>query len=287
MWEGNKASQPSDLLQRGKCQVMFDQESCFVTVSGHFENHTETTRNLKQALHHSDQKFYLIQVRKSAKPRTDESFQQAVSQTWQGFKSRQDLTCPVFQAQNSDSRLTGLQLLWHCSPTSLTPTTPLATLCRNPSLQLHEQAGEGPTDRLLSVPNRQENNDLPSAATSPMVVFVSLKKEGISTAHPLVFPDELLEEALNKPTLTFSYVPEIRSELQGSFSVIVIWQLLCLPVNGNGQTRLPWHSKTHSTAPALGLILQCWACKLEATFREWFWGQVKQKQTQSISATLS
>lgn len=111
MWEGNKASQPSDLLQRRKCQVMFVQESCFVTMSGHFENHTETTRNLKQALHHSDQKFCLIQVRKSAKPRTDESFPQAVSQTWQGFKSRQDLNCPVFQAQKSDSRLTGLQFI--------------------------------------------------------------------------------------------------------------------------------------------------------------------------------
>lgn len=111
MWEGNKAPQPSDLLQRGKCQVMFVQESCFVTMSGHFENHTEATRNLKQALHHSDQKFRLIQVRKSANPRTDESFQQTVSQTWQGFKSRQDLTCPVFQAQKSDSRLTGLQFI--------------------------------------------------------------------------------------------------------------------------------------------------------------------------------
>lgn len=64
---------------------------------------------------------------------------------------------------------------------------------------------------------------VPSPASSPAVSFILLKKESISTAHPLVLPDELLEETLDEPTLILSMCLkfEVSSKVAGSFPVIV------------------------------------------------------------------
>lgn len=64
---------------------------------------------------------------------------------------------------------------------------------------------------------------VPSPASSPAVSVILLKKESISTAHPLVLPDELLEETLDEPTLKLSMClkREASSKVAGSFPVIV------------------------------------------------------------------
>lgn len=129
--------------------------SYFVTTpSGLWKTHTDSKEPETPPSTTLIGDFVWYRREENAKPRTDKSFQQTTSQI-----RGQDLTCPGFQAQKSDSRL-ACNFSWHCSPTSLTSTTPSATLCRNPSLQSHKKRGKGPNSSLRSLPNKQESTDL-------------------------------------------------------------------------------------------------------------------------------
>lgn len=98
---------------------------------------------------------------------------------------------------------------WNCCPASLTPTISSAPLCRNPALRSHKDPGKGhrqaaaPVHRSHAQPHR------------------SLPWEGISRAHPLVLPEELLQETLNEPTLTSSMCWNLKwtAEVAGSLTV--------------------------------------------------------------------
>lgn len=88
MWEADEALQPTGLLQRGKGQMKFVQEStdediklfCYYCVKTLWKADTQTPKNLKHppSLPDSD---ILVQEKENAKPRTDKSFQQTVSQS--------------------------------------------------------------------------------------------------------------------------------------------------------------------------------------------------------------
>lgn len=89
----------------------------------------------------------------------------------------QDLTCSVFQAQKSDSRLA---CNFSCNITSVTsPATP----CRNPSQQSPVELGKGPLSQLHLLPTagrRALTSGLstgPSSIQQPRVSFLTLKKE--------------------------------------------------------------------------------------------------------------
>ena len=65
---------------------------------------------------------------------------------------------------------------------------------------------------------------VPSPASSPVVSFIPLQQEGISTAYPLVLLHELLEETLSEPKLTCSMCLKLLAscKVAGPFPATVI-----------------------------------------------------------------
>lgn len=103
---------------------------------------------------------------------------------------------------------------------------------------------------------------VPCPASSLAVSFYEKEKQKRKAFQQLILfllLDELLEKILNEPTLTLNMClkSEVSCKKAGSFPAIVIWQLVSLPVNGNGQTLLLWDGRTCSAAQCLDWSRSC------------------------------